>query len=179
MHPKKKMQPSVNQVELNVMPFIDVFSLLCTFLLFSAVWIAIGILEVQIPFLSNAPDPKKDQKPERELNISVAINQDKLTLESSFSLPPIEKQAVAYTNSADGIIQLHDALVKLKKQSVTTDRIKVFVDDPVLFQNVVSILDAVKFAKPGDQIPLSTDLGSGKVESSDLFPKVIMASIVL
>ena len=40
-------------VELNVMPFIDVFSLLTTFLLFSAAFITIGILEVQIHYFRN------------------------------------------------------------------------------------------------------------------------------
>ena len=48
--------------ELNIMPFIDIFSMLNTFLLLSvALWVR--IIEVQIPFLSNSPDVK--EKPNR------------------------------------------------------------------------------------------------------------------
>jgi biopolymer transport protein ExbD len=53
-------------IELNIMPFIDVFSLLNTFLLLSAVFFSLGMLEVQLPFFSNAP--QKDSKPTRDLS---------------------------------------------------------------------------------------------------------------
>ena len=58
-------------VELNVMPFIDIFSLLCTFLLMSAVFLSIGILEVQVPFLTNAAmsEAKKKEKLKERLQL--------------------------------------------------------------------------------------------------------------
>ena len=41
---------------------IDIFSLLCTFLLFSAVYVSIGIQTVQVPFFTNAASDKKDDE---------------------------------------------------------------------------------------------------------------------
>ena len=58
------------------MPFVDIFSLLTTFLLFSAVFVKIGILEVQVPFLSNAAPPP-DEKPSRSISVNVDMENDK------------------------------------------------------------------------------------------------------
>ena len=49
---KKRKKAAYNEIVLNIMPFIDVFSMLNTFLLYSAVFLAVGIIEVQIPYLS-------------------------------------------------------------------------------------------------------------------------------
>ena len=73
-HRKKKRMGADGggSIELNVMPFIDVFSLLTTFLLFSAVFVQIGILEVQVPFLSNS-NPPDNSKPSRDLSIKLDV----------------------------------------------------------------------------------------------------------
>ena len=61
---KKKRRKKIvyRDIQLNIMPFIDVFSLLNTFLLMSAVFLSVGIIEVQIPFLTSAPPEKQDEK---------------------------------------------------------------------------------------------------------------------
>ena len=60
--------------ELNIVPFIDVFSMLNTFLLMTAVFTAIGIIEVQIPFLTSAPPPKEELT--RSLDVKVDMEKD-------------------------------------------------------------------------------------------------------
>ncbi len=66
---RKKHEVKVKSAELNIMPFIDIFSMLNTFLLISAAFINLGIIKVQVPFLSNAPQDKT--KPTRTLEINV------------------------------------------------------------------------------------------------------------
>ena len=74
---KKKKKLGYRDISLNIMPFIDVFSLLNTFLLMSAVFLSVGIIEVQIPFLTSAPpDKKQDDK-----SCSVKIDMSKETFE--------------------------------------------------------------------------------------------------
>lgn len=48
---KKRKQLESQSAQLNIMPFIDIFSMLNTFLLISASFVSIGILKVQVPFL--------------------------------------------------------------------------------------------------------------------------------
>ena len=83
---KKRKAIKYRDIELNIMPFIDVFSLLNTFLLMSAVFIAIGVLEVQIPFLSSAPPDTKDN--ERTLDISVDVEKEKIEVTTVWSRAP-------------------------------------------------------------------------------------------
>ena len=54
---KKKHEPKAAEAELNIMPFIDIFSMLNVFLLVSATFINIGLIRVQVPFLTGQPFP--------------------------------------------------------------------------------------------------------------------------
>ena len=72
---KKKRSIPYKDVELNIMPFIDIFSMLNTFLLFSAVFLSVGVLEVQIPFLSNQPPPD-DPKDSRLFQVNVDVSKE-------------------------------------------------------------------------------------------------------
>ncbi len=75
---KKKRRSTIKyrDIQLNIMPFIDVFSLLNTFLLMSAVFLAVGIIEVQIPFLTTAPPDKKTD--EKFCDVKVDMEKDKI-----------------------------------------------------------------------------------------------------
>jgi len=84
---KKVRKVKYRDIELNIMPFIDVFSLLNTFLLMSAVFLSIGILEVQIPFLTSAPPEKKEDS--RSLEIKVDMEKTKIEVTAAYNKPPI------------------------------------------------------------------------------------------
>ena len=67
---------STDAPELNIMPFIDIFSMLNTFLLLSAAFIGLGIIEVQIPFLSNSTEVK--EKPTRFYDLKVEFEKERI-----------------------------------------------------------------------------------------------------
>lgn len=182
MGSKKNKRPPAEQgpVELNVMPFVDVFSLLTTFLLFSAVFIQIGILEVQIPFLSNASPPDFD-KPERVFDVKIDVMKDKIEVRSLWTAEPIDEKKKEFPRTPEGIEQAHKELLSIRTAQPDTDKITLFSDDEITYKELTEVLDAVKFLKEGETLPAAKNPETSKSRESQpaLFPKVVMGSVML
>jgi len=175
---KKKRSIKYKDIDLNIMPFIDVFSLLNVFLLMSAVFLSVGVLEVQIPFLTSAP-PQKDV--DRTLDIKVDLAKDKIEVTTEWSKPPIDKQVKDYNVTAGDIQAMHKFLIEVRRSSPDTDKVQLFTDDDVLWKDISHVLDEIKVREPGDPVfPTKTDNPIEKaVAAESLFPKVVMASVML
>lgn len=175
---KRKKRKDPGAAELNIMPFIDIFSMLNTFLLVSAAFINIGILEVQIPFFSNAPVDKS--KPTRSLDLKVDIEKTKVTLTSAFTLPPEDKQTFTYTPDQKGLDDLHAKLLELRQKNPETDKITVFSEDDVKYSGLVDVVDTVKTLRETDpKFPVTDEKTGVKKESQFLYEKVVIGSVVL
>ena len=178
---KKRKQLSYKEVELNVMPFIDVFSLLNTFLLMSAVFLTIGVIEVQIPFLTNAPPPD-DAKPTRSLDIKVDMEKEQIAVVTSYSLPPIDEDKKSFDVDERGIAEMHSYLVSLRQQNPESDKVSFYTGDDVIWKDMAAVLDAVKLRQPADPVFSGLDIldERKKAEAMQyLFPKVILSSVML
>lgn len=177
---RKKRRKSIDLVyeepELNIMPFIDVFGLLTTYLLFSAVFVSIGIHEVQVPFFSNASPPK--ETPARSMSIKVEIEKEKLFIRTSWSPAPEDPESFEYANTKDGAKELHAQLVKLRAEHPDNELVTMFTEDDVTWQELNVVLDAVKLRWEGD--PMFTDKdGKPAADSTSLYRKVVMGSVIL
>lgn len=168
--------------ELNIMPFIDIFSMLNTFLLVSAAFINIGLLEVQVPFMTNAPPPK--DKPPRSLTINVAVEAEKVILETSWDAPPEDEQKKEYGLSESDLTQLHKELVALRSKHPEFDTINLYSDDEVKYNTIVQVLDVIKVRRDGDPEFKDSeamkdeniiDLNAGKF----IYRKVVMAGVII
>lgn len=173
---KKKVAPEAHEVELNVMPFIDIFSLLCTFLLFSAVFVSIGILEVQIPFLSNAA-PNQDKENKRLLDVKIDVEVERVELTTSFTKQPINENRQFFPRDEAGLKEMHSQLVQLRDDYEETDKVTLFVDNEILYEDLVEVLDQIKLRFPGDQ-GFDPQESSKGIETT-LYPKVVMGSVIL
>ena len=170
---KKNFEIKASSAELNVMPFIDIFSLLCTFLLFSSVFISLGIHTVQVPFFSNANNlNSKAGESKREISLFLEVSKKNIKLISKWTKEPINKKIFSYRNTEGGLDELHETLLKLKKQSTSSDKIEVFIDDDVSYESMTLVLDEVilfdKEDKKSKNFP----------GTSELFPKVILSNII-
>ena len=172
---KRKLADSeYKDVELNIMPFIDVFSILNTFLLFSAVFLAMGIIKVQVPFFTNKEAPPTAK---RSLEIKVDIEKSVVTLITSYNLPPRDEKKYSYTNDEQGLDNLHRKLVELRQLEPQTDIVTVFCEDYVTYEQLTTVLDAIKLKKEGDPIIRSA---SDNIEDElFLYPKVVIGSVLL
>jgi biopolymer transport protein ExbD len=173
----KRRAVKYRDVELNIMPFIDVFSLLNTFLLMSAVFLAIGVIEVQIPFLTSAPPTKTP--PENDCDIKVDMTKDKIeaSAENCKGVDPKKEFEV----SKAGMSELHKHMVQIRRNNPDHDKLQFFSDDDVIWEDMAAALDSIKLRQPGD--PLFQGVGEteqAKAESAEfVFPKVVLASVML
>jgi biopolymer transport protein ExbD len=181
---KKKKRGSTGayaDIEINVMPFVDVFSLLNTFLLMSAAFLSIGILEVQVPFL--APEKTEDKDRKRNLDVNVDMLTDKIIMTTRFSMPPEDKKEEEFPNNKTGIEQLHNALVNVRIQNKETDKVTLFTDEQVTYKNITEVLDAIKLRKENDPIFQATNDEGKPLQDENskqfLYPKVVLGSVIL
>jgi|GEM_PF-700914 len=174
-------------VELNIMPFIDVFSILTTFLLMTAVFTAIGIHEVQVPFFSNAPEEENKDKPARSLQVNVEVEVEKLFVKAKWSPDNAEELNREYEFNDQGVQEMHADLVGLRVKQPETDFLTLYSEDDVIFEKLAQVLDAVKLLGENDPaippanqdptIPLTDK--QQREASAMLFPKVIFGSVIL
>ena len=151
------------------MPFIDIFSLLNTFLLFTATFVSIGLLQVQVPFLSNATP---DKKPTRSLDVNIDLSRDKIVLRTAYTTAPTNKSSSSFSASPEGIAAFHRALIDLKHRNPKDDKVTLYSDEDVSYHKLVEVLDAIK-------IDDSIDTSDGITDNNKLFPKVVMGSVLL
>ena len=176
----KRQAEDFKDIELNIMPFIDIFSLLNTFLLFSAVFLSVGVIEVQVPFLSNAV-PETKQVDTRERKINVDVQHEKIILTESWTSPPVAEKVLNFGNDAQGVKELHAELIRLRQETPKADKATVFSDDEVTFDQLSKVLDAVKLRWEKDPpFPdASNDPIVNAANSGFLLPKIVMGSVIL
>ncbi len=175
---KKKHKFSYREPELNIMPFIDVFGLLTTYLLFSAVFVSIGILDVQVPFLSNAAPPPSENQ--RTLGVKVAVDKEIIELNTTWSEPPADPQKWEYKPDAAGIAAMHKQLYAIRKENLSVDLVTLFSEDDVKYETLTDIIDAIKLRWEGDPpLPITQTDPLKPIDTDGLFSKVVMGSVLL
>jgi biopolymer transport protein TolR len=190
-HKRKLRKVEYKDVELNIMPFIDIFSMLNTFLLFTAVFLSVGIIEVQIPFLSTQTPPE-DPKDNREFKVSIDVTKEQVEIQTSYSMPPEQAQKFPFPNNKEGIKAMHAKLAQIRKENPDTDKATVFSDDDVLWDSLSQVLDGAMLRAEGDPVfPIAKDALKGKERDSKarekaenlakvyIYPKVVMGSVML
>ncbi len=166
-----------HDAELNIMPFIDVFSVLNTFLLMSAVFVGFGIVKVQIPFLSNKEVP---EKPKRSLSVNVELDKEKAVLVTRFSMPPVNEEKQSYNIDDAGMTALHQKLVQIRSANQDTDLVTLYSEDEVLYDQIIKVIDSIKLRREKDPVFVSDDPDESEMTNRTyLFPKVVMGSVIL
>ncbi len=188
---RKVRKVDYKDVELNIMPFIDIFSMLNTFLLFTAVFLSVGVLEVQIPFLSSAPPPD-DPKEAREFKVAVDVSKEQIEIQTSYSMAPVQEQKFPFPNNKEGLEQMHTKLAQIRKENPDTDKATVYSEDDVLWDSLGAVLDSVMLRFEKDPVfPVAKDALKGKEKDPKarekaenlakvyMYPKVVMGSVML
>lgn len=176
---KHKRGAEYADLQLNIMPFIDVFSMLNTFLLFTAVFVSIGIHEVQIPFFTNAPPPKDDTG--RVFSVNVGLLTDKLEVETSWSREPANLEKWTFDFNDKGLDEMHKRLLQVRQEHKDTDKVTVMVDREVLYSDMTKALDAIKLRREGEPA-FDEKNDKGEVIGQNtlfLYPKVVIGNIVM
>lgn len=162
--------------DLNMMPFIDIFSLLCTFLLFSAAFISIGIHIVEVPFLSNAAPKETSHHTRRIINLTVSLSKSSIAVTTTWSKVPLHHRQFTFARSDTGISRFEEKLKQIKAESPNTDAVSLYIDDDLNYAQIIPILDSLKLGRHGIA---SVGEQDSKSEEKTLFPKIVFSSVVL
>lgn len=125
-------------VELNLVPFIDLMSVLITFLLISAVWTQVSMIQLGASFAS----PRSDQTtpiqppPLEDLVLRLDIRANGYVLYVGKDVRSIPKLGTEYDKEA-----LVADLTKIKQMYPDKGGIKMAIEDEIVYDHVVAAMD--------------------------------------
>ena len=172
MRKRRRSVRKETDIELNVIPFIDIFSLLAIFLLSTAVFVSVGTHRVQIPFLSNAP--VKKEKPQFKLDLSLSVSRTKVELSRNVRSKGKGKSEREFDLTTSGLLKLNRELASVKKMFPKVENVTLYSEDDVTYQNLISVLDSATMLMSENR-SLRDD---GELEDFSLFPKVVFGSVL-
>jgi biopolymer transport protein ExbD len=135
--------------ELLLVPMIDIFTVLVTFLLMTAVFSRIAIMQIDLPS-SVAPKPE-----EPKFRLEVIVRQDGFELsDGKQALGTISKVGGAYDLKA-----LTEGVLAVKREHPTSEDASVLSEPKVPYDELVQAMDAIRSA----ELPVADPLVAGAV----------------
>lgn len=141
---------------LNLTPLMDVFTVLVVFLLITAVFTSITILELSVPTSAGGSAPSKP-------NFAIEVIVRKAGLEISNGA--FVEAAIPKKDDKYDLKKLSEMLVRLKAQYPQKEDATVLMEPKVEYDYLIQIMDAVRGAEIRAE-------GSKEVEKVVLFPKI-------
>lgn len=179
---RKRSSGQDGPIELNVTPMIDMFSMLNSFLLMTAVFSATGAVRVEVPFLSSKPPPTQkemDDKPEKVVTLIVDNDMAKLEIGLSNNSSSVKKEE--FKVDPAGLDALQAKLYAIRSEDPMFDKVTVMTETDTKYEKLIQVLDAMRELKPGRApIPLPADykLPVG-TDRNALIPKIVLGNVIL
>ena len=179
---KKKKYKATEAFDINVTPMVDMFSVLISFLLITAVFSATGQARVDVPFLSSRPVESKNE-PEKDppVNLTLSIQEDKVVLEVTGGKIGEKPETHDFQLVEAGLDELQEKVYQYRKNDLRVDTVTFMTDEDIKYEKLVMVLDAVRVLKPNrEPIPLPEDYKFPRgVDQDSLIPKIIMGNVIL
>lgn len=144
--------------ELNITAFMNLMVILVPFLLITAVFSRLAILELNLPGSSSEPVEPQEQT----FQLEIIVRQEKIEVgDRNQGLLGI------YPNSDDGYDYeaLADKLLELKNRYPTKTDATILLEQDIPYDTLVQVMDVVRVAQEIDE-------DSQLVDRSDLFPDI-------
>ncbi len=126
-------------VELNLVPFIDLMSVLITFLLISAVWTQVSMIQLGASFASPRDPEQKEIKPPpplEDLVLKLEIRATGYVLFFGKEVRTLPMQGAAYDTEA-----LLTDLTKIKQMYPDKAGLKMAISDEIMYEHVIAAMD--------------------------------------
>ncbi len=170
-----KFRKSAEEVELNLMPVMNLLMVLIPLLLAGASFFKIAVIPVSTP--THTPGESDVPKTPTTVSCNLAIGKDDMQLTvSSTSLSEEELEALGATFPLKG--GKHDGealrkkLVELKEAYPKSTTIVVVPNDTLKYQELVDVLDFIR------EYPKGTDPKSGEPAMKELFPVTVFSRFI-
>ena len=135
------------QAELLLVPMIDIFTVLVTFLLMTAVFSRIAIMQIDLP--SSAPAKPEEPK----FRLEVIIRPDGFELSDGEQL----LATIPKVNGAYDLNALSEQALAVKREHPTSDDASVLSDPKVSYDGLIQTMDAIRSV----DLPLADALAAG------------------
>ena len=144
--------------ELNITAFMNLMVVLTPFLLITAVFSRLAILELNLPASQSQADINQD--PEFQLEITVRDSGIEVGDRNAGTLSRIAKTGEDYH-----LDQLSSYLVRIKQQFPDKADATLLLEPDISYQVLVAVMDRVRVAE-------TLDAAANRVVKSELFPEV-------
>ncbi len=145
-------------VELNITAFMNLMVILVPFLLITAVFSRMAILELNLPGSSNEPVEPQEQT----FQLEIIVRQDKIEVGD-------RNQGLlgVYPNSDEGYdyAALGEKLAQLKERYPTKTDAAILLEQEIAYDTLVQVMDTVRVAQEIVE-------GETQIKRSDLFPDI-------
>jgi biopolymer transport protein ExbD len=149
---------NIETAELNITAFMNLMVILVPFLLITAVFSRLAVLELNLPGSSNEPVEPQEQT----FQLEVIVRQDKIEVgDRNQGLLGI------YPNGVEGYDYeaLADKLTELKARYPTKTDASILLEQDIAYDTLVQVMDTVRVAQEIDE-------ESEQIIRSDLFPDI-------
>jgi biopolymer transport protein ExbD len=144
--------------ELNITAFMNLMVVLTPFLLITAVFSRLAILELNLP--AGQSQATVDEQPQFQLEITVRDTGIEVGDRNAGTLSRMEKTGVNYP-----LDELSSYLARIKAQFPDKIDATVLLEPDISYQTLVAVMDRVRVAETRDPI-------DNRVVKTDLFPEV-------
>lgn len=165
-----RYQRAKEQLELNLVPVMNLFVVLIPFLLLAAAFYHVRVIPTVAPLATNEPSAPASEA--RAVTLSLSIGPDRLELRASN--PTVAKKTLAklgvVLEKEEGrfdLDALSEALYQIKLRYEQSDTIIVIPHDETAYRDVVEILDTAR--------EITMDPGTREETRIPLFPVVVMS----
>jgi biopolymer transport protein ExbD len=156
-HSRKHRQKEV--AELNITAFMNLMVILVPFLLITAVFSRLAVLELDLP-TSQSSDPVELEEPELALEVTVRGQLIEVGDRNNGLLSRIENIDSGYDLEA-----LSDVLQRVKRQFPEKSDATLLLEPEIAYEIVVEVMDAMRVAQ-------LVDAANSEVVRYDLFPEI-------
>jgi len=152
---KKSLETDIMEL-LNLTPMMDVFTVLVVFLLITAVFTSITIMDLSVPTSAGGAAANKPN-----FAIEVIVRKSGLEIANGRSV----EAAIPKVDGKYDLKKLSEMLVSLKARYPEKEDATVLMEPKVEYDNLIQVMDAVRVAEVQVE-------GSKEVEKTVLFPKI-------
>ena len=155
---RKSGRRNTATAELNITAFMNLMVILVPFLLITAVFSRLAVLELNLPGSSSEPVEPQEQT----FQLEVIVRQEKIEVgDRNQGLLGI------YPNGEDGYDYdaLAEKLIELKKRYPTKTDASILLEQDIAYETLVQVMDTVRVAQEINE-------EEGQIERSDLFPNI-------
>ena len=163
------------EADVNVTPVMNLFVVLIPFLLFSAVFVKIAVINIALPGRPGEFEEFKKAPNAPDVNVSVGVSKSRLIIAVSGDKNYSEE--IELTGNVKPLKDFHRVLVRIKKDFPTKKDIIVLPDRNVKYEQIVNILDVARDLLPDDPPIYARDVRGETVRLRTLFPDVVLGSI--